>query len=151
MTTHASVQATSQESSVRLLPWWPCCILRRHHANTMTARMAFASNQWAPMITSANVHRAIQVCTECSPKRHGALIILVLNQGLQKYVKYHHHHHRHHHHFILVFHPGCAFFKSCLQSSFSLFKHLPCLSSCHHKNFMLLCLLLLLPLSSPKQ
>ena len=93
MTTRASVQVTSQESSVRLLPWWPCCILRHHHANTMTARMASASNRWAPMITSANVHQAIRVCTGCSSEHHKALIILVLSRGLQKYVKYYHYHH----------------------------------------------------------
>ena len=82
MTTHVSVQVTSQESSVRLLPWWPCCTLRHHPASTMTARTAFVSNQWAPVITSANVHQAIQVCIVFSSEHHRALIILVHNQGL---------------------------------------------------------------------
>jgi hypothetical protein len=47
----------------------------------MTARMAFASNQWAPMITSVNVHQATQVCIG----RH-----------------HHHHHHHHCHHIVII-------------------------------------------------
>jgi hypothetical protein len=80
---HVSVQVTSRASSVRLHPWSPCYILRRHHANTMTARMAFVFNQWAPMITSANAHLAIQVCTGCSSEYHRALVtqLYVVSQG----------------------------------------------------------------------
>lgn len=61
MNTRANACRSTLASFARYHPWSACCTRRRRPANSTTARMAFAFNRRAMLITSASARPATQV------------------------------------------------------------------------------------------